>query len=121
MKKDKTKLDKRVKRHRKVRTKIIGAGNRPRISVFRSNRHIFVQLIDDSKGITIVSASDLNYKPVGRKKTNKVEIAREVGKDFAKKTLAKKIKTAVFDRSGYKYHGRVKAVAESLREAGIKI
>jgi large subunit ribosomal protein L18 len=103
-------------RHKRIRAKISGAKERPRLSVFRSNKHIFLQLIDDSAGKTLVSASDLKMK----KKGTKTEIAKEVGKELAKLAKAKKIKKVVFDRGGYKYHGRVKASAEGAREGGLE-
>jgi large subunit ribosomal protein L18 len=103
-------------RHKRVRAKVIGTTERPRLSVFRSNNHIFLQLIDDSKGKTIVSASDHKTK----KKTNKTEKAKEAGRELAKSAKTKKIETAVFDRGGYKYHGRIKAAAEGAREEGLK-
>jgi len=117
-----------VKRHKnkitrrkiRVRKKIYGVGSKPRMSVFRSNRYIYVQMIDDDKGITIVEASSLNLSPKN-KSQKKVEQALEVGKNIAKKAIEKGIKEAVFDRNGYKYHGRVKAVAEGAREGGLNI
>jgi large subunit ribosomal protein L18 len=107
---------KRKIRHKRVRARIIGTAEHPRLSVFRSNKHIFLQLIDDSKGKTLVSASDFKIK----KKINKTEKAKEAGRELAKSANAKKIKTAVFDRGGYKYHGRIKAAAEGAREEGLK-
>ncbi len=118
---------KRYRRHKRIRAKIKGTKQCPRISVFRSNKHIFVQLIDDEKGKTLVSSNDLEIsrrkvgiptqKASGKTKT---EIAKEIGKEIAKKALAQKIKKAVFDRGGYQYHGRVKAVAEGAREKGLE-
>ncbi len=105
----------REKRHRRIRAKISGTKEQPRLSVFRSNKHIFLQLIDDSSQKTLASASDLKIK----KKGTKTEIAKEVGKELAKLAKAKKIKKVVFDRSGYKYHGRIKASAEGAREGGL--
>lgn len=99
-----------------MRAKVTGTAERPRLSVFRSNKHIFLQLIDDLKGKTIVSASDHKTK----KKINKTEMAKETGKELAKSAKAKKIGMAVFDRGGYKYHGRIKAAAEGAREEGLK-
>jgi large subunit ribosomal protein L18 len=114
MKKD----EKHYRRHRRVRAKVSGTATRPRLSVFRSNQHIYVQLIDDSKGKTLVSFSDLKLET--EKGLTKTQIAKEVGKLVAKKALAQKIKKVVFDRGGYKYHGRVKAVAEGAREGGLE-
>lgn len=112
------KQEKRYRRHKRIRARIKGTKDRPRISIFRSNNHIFVQLIDDDKGKTLVSSNDLEIK--GKKKLTKIEIAKEIGKEIAKKALAQKIKKAVFDRGGYKYHGKVKAIAEGARQGGIK-
>ena len=112
-------LDKQLKKHRrhiKIRAKIIGTKDRPRFSVFRSNQHTYVQLIDDQKGKTLVSINDLKMKS----KENKTEISKQIGKLAAEKALEKKIKEVVFDRGGYKYHGRVKAIAEAARKAGLK-
>jgi large subunit ribosomal protein L18 len=106
------------RRHRRIRAKVIGTKERPRLSVFRSNQHICVQLIDDEKGKTLVSVSDLKVKK--KKGLTKTEIAKEVGKSIAKKALEKRIEKIVFDRGGYKYHGRVKAVAEGAREGGLE-
>jgi len=111
------KRQKRYKRHKRVRSKVVGAKDRPRLSIFRSNQHIYLQLVDDGQGRTLASASDLSVKKKG---LTKVQIAKEVGTILAKKILSQKIKKIVFDRSGYKYHGRVKAVAEALRKQGVK-
>jgi len=110
------KIEQRIKRHKKVRSKVRGTALIPRMSVFRGNAHIYVQLIDDIKGHTIVSTSDLLLK---NKKGNKVEQAREVGKMIAHMGKEHKLTKAVFDRGGYKYHGRVRAVAEGAREGGL--
>jgi len=104
-------------RHRRVRAKVVGTKDKPRLSVFRSNKHIFLQLIDDKSGKTLVSESDLKLK----KKATKTEIAREVGKKLAESAKLKKIKNVVFDRGGYKYHGRIKAAAEGAKEGGLKL
>lgn len=108
----------RKKRHRKIRAKVIGTKERPRLSVFRSNKHIYVQLIDDEIGRTLIMAKDTEVKT--RTKKTKTEQAFEVGRLIAKKALDKKITKVVFDRGGYKYHGRVKALAEGAREGGLK-
>jgi len=113
------KQQRKQKRHKKIRAKIIGNKDCPRLSVFRSNQHIHVQIIDDQKGQTLVSSSDLKIK-TAKGKASKMEIAEEVGKQVAKKALAKKISKVVFDRGGYKYHGRVKAVAQGARQGGLK-
>lgn len=116
----------RLKRHGRVRAKISGAEKRPRVSVFKSLKHISVQLIDDQNGRTLASASDLELKAAKKSAlTNsdlkaKVNLAYEVGKLVAKKALEKGINEAVFDKSGFKYHGRIKAVADGAREGGLK-
>ncbi len=109
---------KRTARKRRVRSKIRGTAEKPRLSVYRSNTHIYAQLIDDAKRATIASASSLEIKQ-GTKKIAKSEIAKTVGAELAKKGKAAGIKTAVFDRGSYRYHGRVKALAEAVREGGI--
>ena len=116
----KTKLGKKIIRHNRVRAKIKGTNKRPRLSVFRSNRHIFAQLIDDVSGKTFVSSSDLKKEKSVKKNLKKLEIAKNVGLKLAKAAALKDIKTVVFDRGGYKYHGRVKAVAEGAREGGLR-
>lgn len=108
----------RTRRHERVRTKISGTAECPRLCVYRSNQNIYVQVIDDVKGVTLVSASTLD-KEVKTKHANK-EAAKEVGSLIAKKALAKKIKNVVFDRGGYIYHGVVKELAEAAREAGLE-
>ena len=108
----------RERRHRRVRTKISGTAECPRLCVFRSNKNISVQVIDDTKGITLVSASTLD-KEVKTKKSNK-EAAKEVGTLIAKRAIEKNIETVVYDRGGYIYHGIVKELAEAAREAGLK-
>ncbi|HMQ01616.1 MAG TPA: 50S ribosomal protein L18 [Candidatus Doudnabacteria bacterium] len=100
----------------RVRSIVSGTINRPRLSVFRSNNQIYAQVIDDETGKTLAASSSLNVKVAGKK----LEQAAAIGKDIAAKAHAKGIKTVVFDRGGYKYHGRVKAVADSAREAGLK-
>ncbi|MCD6528369.1 50S ribosomal protein L18 [bacterium] len=113
------KKEKRLRRHKRIRAKIKGDSLRPRLCVFRSNKHIYAQLIDDTQGKTIVSASDLELKESEKKNKRKLAVAHEVGKLIAKKAIEKNIKKVVFDRAGYKYHGRVKAVAEGAREGGL--
>ena len=108
----------RARRHLRVRTKISGTASRPRLCVYRSNNNLFVQVIDDTCGNTIVSASTLD-KEVKVKHSNK-EAAKEVGTLIAKRATEKNIDTVVFDRSGYIYHGVIKTLAESAREAGLK-
>ncbi len=101
---------KRKRRHRRVRAKIKGTAKVPRLCVFRSNKHLYAQLIDDEKGKTLVSVSDLEAKD-----------SKKIGLLIAEKALAKKINKVVFDRGGYKYHGRVKSLAEGAREGGLKL
>ncbi len=115
-----SKLDKNIARKRKhirVRNKISGTALTPRLCVFRSNKNIEVQVIDDVKGVTLVASSSNALKLTNG---NNVEGAKLVGADIAKKCLAKSIENVVFDRGGYIYHGRVKALAESARENGLK-
>ena len=109
----------RIKRQKRIRAKIVGTSLRPRLTVFRSNEHIALQVIDDALGKTLVSASDL----VKAKKTKatKTERAIEVSKALLALLKKQKITSLVFDRSYYKYHGRVKAVAKTLREGGIQL
>lgn len=107
----------RERRKARVRSIVYGTAKRPRLSVFRSLNHLYIQLINDEKSITLASVSDREVKS-GKKKP--VEVAFETGKLIAKKALENKIKEVVFDRSGYKYHGRVKAIAEGAREEGLK-
>ena len=108
----------RDRRHKRVRTKISGTTECPRLCMFRSNKGIYAQIIDDVKGITLVSASTLD-KEVKTKRANK-EAAKEVGTLIAKRAVDKKITNVVFDRSGYLYHGVVKELADSAREGGLK-
>ena len=107
----------RIKRHRRIRKNISGTAERPRLNVFRSLNHIYAQIIDDTKGITLVSAStmDKEFKEYG----GNCEAAKAVGKMVAEKALEKGIKAVVFDRGGYVYHGRVASLAEGAREGGL--
>ena len=109
----------RLRRHRRVRGKISGTAERPRLDVFRSTKHIYAQIIDDVAGVTLVSASTLEkgFEGFG----GNVEAAGKVGRMIAEKALAKGIKTVVFDRGGFVYHGRVKALAEGAREGGLEL
>ena len=109
----------RQARHSRVRAKISGTGTTPRLSVFRSNGNIFAQIIDDEKGITLVSASSID-KDLKLKNGGNVEAATKVGELLAKRAVEAKIEEVVFDRGGYLYHGRVKALAEAARENGLK-
>lgn len=106
-----------LRRKIKVRAKISGTEKRPRLSVFRSNKRIYAQLIDDLKGETLVSASSASKET---QKISKMEAAKKVGQEIAKVAVGKKIKKVVFDKSGYKYHGRIKALAEAAREGGLE-
>ncbi len=108
----------RVRRHKRVRNKISGTAECPRLCVYRSNTNLYVQIIDDEKQVTLVQASTLD-KEVKTKKANK-EAAKEVGTLIASRAKDKKITNVVFDRSGYIYHGVVKQFAESAREAGLE-
>ncbi len=111
----------RKRRHERIRKKVSGAEQRPRLSVYRSLSNIYAQIIDDGSGNTLVSASSLD-SPVKDMEHNKgnVKAAKGVGAELARKALEKGIKQVVFDRSGYLYHGRVKALAEAAREAGLE-
>ena len=131
---------KRIRRHKRVRAKIFGTSEKPRLCVFKSAKHIYAQLIDDEKGVTLASASDLELTSQSRRErktkvlrktdakhetdakilSGKIAIALGVGKLIAEKALKNKIEKVVFDRGGYKYHGRVKALAEGAREGGLK-
>lgn len=115
------KLVKRLRRKRSIRKKINGTASRPRLSVFRSSAHMYAQVIDDVNGATLASAStlceDIKGGADGKKKS---ELAAEVGKLVAARCLEKNIETVIFDRNGFIYHGRIKAVAEGAREGGLK-
>lgn len=129
-----TKQEKRYRRHKRVRAKVFGTAQRPRLCVFRSAEHIYAQLIDDEKGKTLVAVGGQKLKKSGTAKssagkektkekkimTGKVAVAYEVGKLIAEKAKAKKIERVIFDKGGYAYHGRVKALAEGAREGGLK-
>ncbi|GLY12770.1 50S ribosomal protein L18 [Bacillus badius] len=117
-----TKQDKnktRKKRHARVRAKISGTAARPRLNIFRSNQHLYAQVIDDANGVTLASASTIE-KDFGLEKTGNAEAAAKVGELVAKRASEKGIKSVVFDRGGYLYHGRVKALAEAARENGLE-
>ncbi len=107
----------RIRRHIRVRQKISGTAECPRLNVFRSNANIEAQIIDDVKGVTLVSASSMQLK---LENGGNIEAAKAVGTELAKRALDKDIKEVVFDRGGYIYHGRVKALAEAAREAGLE-
>ncbi len=114
-----SKLDRRFKIKRRIRSKVEGTAERPRMTVYRSNKQISVQLIDDKTGKTLVAASSL-LKDVAAEKVTKTEQAAKVGKLIAEKAQAAGIPGVVFDRNGYLYHGRVKQLADAAREAGLK-
>ena len=103
--------------HARIREKLAGTSERPRLNVYRSLSHIYAQVVDDQKGETLVSASSLALK---LKSGGNVAAAKEIGKAVAEKAVAKGIKQVVFDRGGYLYHGRVKALADAAREAGLE-
>ena len=109
----------RFKRKSRIRSRVEGSSERPRLAVFRSNRHISVQLVDDGKGHTLVAASSLEEE-LKDKVGGTIEGAKTLGNLVAKRALAKNISQVVFDRSGYLYHGRVKALADAAREGGLK-
>ena len=111
--------DMRKERHSRIRESLAGTTNRPRLSVFRSNANITAQIIDDEKGITLVSASSLE-KELKITNGGNVEAAKIIGAEIAKRANKAKIKEVVFDRGGYLYHGRVKALAEAARENGLE-
>jgi large subunit ribosomal protein L18 len=115
----KTKRKNRIRRHKRTRAKIKGTSERPRVCVYKSSRNIFVQFVDDNMGKTLMSNS-LDIKSDKIKKFNKTETANELGKTLAIKAKDAGIKSIVFDSGGFKYHGRVKALAEGLRTGGLK-
>ncbi|KKB34883.1 50S ribosomal protein L18 [Bacillus thermotolerans] len=117
-----TKADKnktRKKRHGRVRSKLNGTAERPRLNVYRSNQHLYAQVIDDMNGVTLASASTVE-KDFGLEQTNNVDAAAKVGELVAKRASEKGITSVVFDRGGYLYHGRVKALADAARENGLQ-
>ncbi len=111
----------RLKRHRRVRGKVYGTASRPRLNVFRSLKHIYAQLVDDDKGTTLVSASTVepSYRETG-KTGGDIKAAEVIGEAIAKKALEAGIAKVVFDRGGYKYHGRVKSLADAARKGGLE-
>lgn len=113
----KTKKINRISRHRRIRSRVLGTAQKPRVSVFKSNRHIFVQFIDDNSSKTLLSSKSVATKG---KKGNKTLKASEIGKMLAEKAKSAGFTEIVFDRGGFKYHGRVKALADGLREGGLK-
>ncbi|HDN79353.1 MAG: 50S ribosomal protein L18 [Chloroflexi bacterium] len=118
---EKDRAEARKRRHKRVRKKVFGTPERPRLNVFRSLKHIYAQIIDDTVGHTLVAASTLDPELRGKLDgMTKTEQARQVGLLLARRALAKGIKKVVFDRGGYKYHGRVKALAEGSRQGGLE-
>lgn len=115
-----TKAERRQRIKYRIRKRLSGSGERPRMTVYRSNRQIYVQLVDDVTGQTLVSASS-KEKEIAKQKVNKIDQAKLVGKRIAEKAKEKGIKAVVFDRNGYLYHGRVKNLADAARESGLKI
>ncbi|MCH8905326.1 MAG: 50S ribosomal protein L18 [Bacteroidetes bacterium] len=113
------KVQNRLRNRYLIRKKIFGAAERPRLAVYRSNKAIYAQLIDDNNGHTLVAASS-REKSLGNEKSNKTELAKKVGQLIAKKATAAGISIVVFDRGGFLYHGRIKALAEGAREGGLK-
>lgn len=111
----------RARRHRRVRVKVAGSAERPRLSVFRSLQHIYAQLVDDGAGNTLVAASSLEKDVVGAEaKMTRAQLASKVGEVLATRAKERGVKLAVFDRGGYPYHGRVKLLAEGARKAGLE-
>jgi len=106
----------RARRHRRIRVKLSGTAQRPRLNVFRSLQHIYAQVIDDTSGTTLAAASTLGAEAIGTKS----ERARAVGKAIAERAKEKGVTAVVFDRGGYMYHGRIKALADAAREAGLE-
>jgi len=113
-----SKINRRAKIKRRIRKRVTGTSKLPRLTVFRSNKQIYAQLIDDVAGKTLASASSFKNTTVG--KVNKVDQAAVIGKEVAEKAIKAGINSVVFDRNGYLYHGRVKSLANSAREAGLK-
>ncbi len=123
------KFEKRLKRRKRIRSKVVGTGTRPRLSVFRSNDHIYAQIINDEEGITLMAASDKelltnsknkNAKSQDKQKLSKKDLSFAVGELLAQKSAKKKIKRVVFDRGGFKYHGRVEALAAGAKKGGLE-
>ncbi len=117
----KSRAEVRLKKHRRIRNRFSGTAERPRLAVFRSNNHMYAQIIDDTVGNTLVAASTLDKDVKAQvEKTNNVDAAACVGTVIAKKALEKGIKEVVFDRGGFVYHGKVQALADAAREAGLE-
>ena len=110
----------RLRIHERIRKKVDGTTERPRLCVFRSNKHIYAQIVDDTKGSTLVAASSLEEEAKTSKGGGNIAAAKAVGAVVAKRAIGKGIQAVLFDRGGYIYHGRVKALADAAREAGLK-
>ena len=115
-----TKQERRQRIKYRIRKKLSGTGERPRMTVYRSNKQIYVQLVNDSEGKTLMSVSSLDKSITDKKDINKTDQAKLVGKLAAEKSVEAGFKQVVFDRNGYLYHGRIKALADAAREAGLK-
>ena len=113
------KRDARLSRHKRVRKKVAGTPERPRLSVFRSNLYLYAQIIDDSKGVTLTMASSNEKEIVKKKSANNIESAKKLGSLLAKRAKEKQITQVVFDKGGYLYHGKIKALADAAREGGL--
>lgn len=118
MNRSKERLQRRTRIHSRVRNKVTGTAERPRVAIFKSLKHIYVQAIDDGKGVTVASASSLDNELKAR--GSNVATAKAVGELLGRRMKDQGIETAVFDRGGYRYHGRVKALADAVREQGLK-
>jgi large subunit ribosomal protein L18 len=118
----KNNVERRVRRKARIRKKVLGTQVRPRLTIYRSLKHVYAQIVDDSKGLTIASASSLSKELREQAKSAKseLEVCKLVGIAAAKKALEKNVKEVLFDRNGYLYHGRIKAVADGAREGGLK-
>lgn len=116
-----TKSQKRIRRHNRLRAKVTGTAVRPRVAIFKSNQFTYAQVIDDITGTTLIAVSDYAGKKTKKIKGTKIEKAVSNGKALAEALKKKGIDTVVFDRGGFKYHGRVKALADGLRDSGIKL
>jgi large subunit ribosomal protein L18 len=114
------KITGRQRRKYRIRNKITGTADRPRLSVFRTAKHIYAQVINDTEGVTVAHASTLSGDAKGASEATKLDAAKQVGALIAKACLAKKVDSVVFDRNGFMYHGRVRALADAAREAGLK-
>jgi len=113
------KIEKRIRRHRKIRMNMHGTKDRPRFFVFRSNQHIYAQLVDDDNAKILISVSENDLHQGSSKKEKKSDIAKQIGKLIAKKAIENKIEKVVFDRGGIVFHGRIKALADGAREGGL--